>query len=144
MNFTDSGLKLIKEFEGCAFHAYQDKAGVWTIGYGSTRGVCPGMTIDQAQADQRLLEDLHEAMTRVKEQIKVSLNDNQFSALVSFTFNEGAGHLQESLLEKLLNQGNFQGAADQFPRWDRVRGQEVAGLLRRRMAERTLFLTPLA
>lgn len=140
MIFLDDGLKLIKEFEGCAFHSYQDQAGVWTIGYGSTKDVGPNMTIDQAEADRRLLSDLDETMLRVKQQITVALTDQQFTALTVFTFNEGSGHLRESTLEQKLNAGDYQGAADQFPVWDKVRGQVVAGLLRRREAERALFL----
>lgn len=140
MKFNDAGLKLITIFEGCKLTSYQDQAGVWTIGYGSTRGVTPGMVISQDAADQRLLDDLQETMTRVKQQITVPLSDCQFSALVCFAFNEGAGHLKSSTLEQKLNAGDYLGAADEFPKWDKVRGQEVAGLLRRRKAERALFL----
>ena len=74
--------------------------------------------------------------------VTVKINQNQFDALISFSYNLGLGSLQQSTLLRLLNAGNFQAAADQFPRWDRAGGKEGAGLLARRNAERALFLTP--
>ena len=73
--------------------------------------------------------------------VKLQLNDNQFSALVSFSYNVGAYSLFESTLLKLLNQGELQEAADQFPLWDKAGGQSLRGLARRRRAERALFLS---
>ena len=85
---------------------------------------------------------LEAAASAVRAAARVKLNQNQFDALVSFSYNLGLGSLQNSTLLRLLNAGNFQAAADQFPRWDRAGGKEVAGLLARRNAERALFLTP--
>jgi GH24 family phage-related lysozyme (muramidase) len=113
---------------------------VWTIGYGHTKTAEPGMVITEAQAEELLREDLAEFEEAVTEAVEVSINSNQFSALVSFCFNLGAGSLFQSTLLKLLNQGDFQGAADQFPRWDKAGGQALEGLTRRRKAERALFL----
>jgi GH24 family phage-related lysozyme (muramidase) len=135
------GLRLIKSFEGLRLEAYLDAVGVWTIGYGTTRGVQPGMKITQAQAEQFLMQDLETFETAVTDLVNVPLNDDQFSALVSFTYNVGEGAFAGSTLLTLLNQRNYQGAADQFLLWNKGNGGvELAGLTRRRKAERSLFL----
>lgn len=142
MQTNEAGIALIKSFESLRLRAYQDQVGVWTIGYGSTAGVQPGMIITEDQADQMLRADLSEAEAAVSKWVTATLSENEFSALVSFTFNLGAGSLQSSSLRKMLNAGNRKGAADQFLVWDRAGGKEVDGLERRRKAERALFLTP--
>ena len=134
------GLRLIKSFEGLRLKAYQDAVRVWTIGYGTTRGVKPGMVITEAQAEQLLREDVRNFEQAVNSAVKAPINDNQFSALVSFSYNVGAGALRSSTLLKLLNQGDYLGAANQFPRWNKAGGRVLAGLTRRRNAERALFL----
>ena len=136
-----SGLKLITLFEGCELTAYQDAVGVWTIGYGHTVDVHQGMTINQTQADRLLQEDLSRFEAAVEEAVTVGLNENQFGALVSFTFNLGSGSLSESTLLHLLNAGDLRGAANEFPRWNKAGGQPLLGLTRRRLAERALFLS---
>lgn len=140
MAIDSEGLKLIKSFEGMELEAYQDAVDVWTIGYGHTKTAEPGMVITEAKAEELLRQDLEEFEEAVTEAVQVSINSNQFSALVSFCFNLGAGSLFQSTLLKLLNQGDFQGAADQFPRWNKAGGQVLEGLTRRRKAERALFL----
>ena len=140
MTITSEGVKLIKSFEGMELEAYQDAVDVWTIGYGHTKTVEPGMAITEAKAEALLRQDLEEFEEAVTEAVQVSINPNQFSALVSFCFNLGVGSLFQSTLLKLLNQGDFQGAADQFPRWNKAGGQVLEGLTRRRKAERALFL----
>lgn len=135
-----AGLELIKSYESCELVAYQDQVGVWTIGYGHTKGVTPGMTITQAQADQFLQDDVEEFEAAVTECVHVNINDNQFSALVSFSFNVGAFALFESTLLKRLNGGKTQEAANEFPRWNKAGGSPALGLTRRRLAERALFL----
>ncbi len=137
---NQEGLKLVKSFEGLYLEAYPDPVGVWTIGWGVTKGVRPGMKITIAQAEKMLQDELEEFEAAVADAVKVQLNDNQFSALVSFSYNVGARSLFESTLLKLLNQGKFQEAADQLPRWDKAGGQALLGLSRRRRAERALFL----
>ena len=136
-----AGINLIQHFEGLRLTAYPDVIDVWTIGYGHTGpDVHPGLAITQAQADALLAQDLARFEQGVTALVKVPLNDNQFAALVSFSYNLGLGNLQQSTLLRLLNQGDYAGAAAQFPRWDRAGGHEVAGLLTRRKAEQALFM----
>jgi GH24 family phage-related lysozyme (muramidase) len=136
------GLKLLTTFEGCKLTAYDDGAGIWTIGYGHTKNVRRGMTITQAQAEQLLREDLEKFESFVEDAVKVSVNDEQFSALVCFCFNVGPGKngFGGSTLLELLNQGDVPGAANEFPRWNKVNGKPWLGLTRRRLAEQALFL----
>ncbi|MGP1385371.1 MAG: glycoside hydrolase family protein [Thainema sp.] len=135
------GFKLLTTFEGCKLKAYDDGGGVWTIGYGHTQGVFCGMTITQAQANQFLREDLEKFETFVQDAVAVEVNDDQFSALVCLCFNIGPGRkgFRGSTLLRLLNQGNYLGAAKQFPRWNKVSGTPWLGLTRRRLAEQALF-----
>ena len=143
LSCSPRGRALIEKFEGLRLTAYQDMVGVWTIGYGHTGpDVKAGLTITQQQAEQLLINDPARFTHGVTALVTVKINQKQFDALVSFAYNLGLGSLQQSTLLRLLNAGNFQAAADQFPRWDRAGGKEVAGLLARRNAERALFLTP--
>ena len=135
-----AGIQLLTAFEGCELTAYQDSVGVWTVGYGHTKDVHPGMKITQAQAEQLLKQDLGIFEDAVADAITVEINDDQFAALVSFAFNLGAGALFESTLLRLLNTGDFQKAANEFPQWNKAGGQALLGLTRRRLAERALFL----
>jgi GH24 family phage-related lysozyme (muramidase) len=138
---NQSGLNLIKEFEGCILTTYDDGVGVPTIGYGHTLGVTWGQTITFAEAEQLLKEDLTYFENGVNELVKVPLTDNQFSALVSFAFNVGVGAFEESTLLRVLNQKDYDAASDQFLRWVNGGGKVMAGLVRRREAERNLFLS---
>ncbi|MEM8611518.1 MAG: lysozyme [Cyanobacteria bacterium P01_H01_bin.105] len=135
-----SGVGLIKSFEGLRLKAYQDAVGVWTIGYGTTRGVKPGQEISEAQAEALLKADLNRFEQAVNQAVRVSINDNQFAAIVSFTYNVGSGALRSSTLLRKLNRRDIYGAANEFPRWNRAGGRVLAGLTRRRNAERALFL----
>jgi len=134
--------QLIKSFEGLELEAYLCPANVWTIGYGHTKGVKKGDKITKEQAEKLLEEDLAFFRNGVKRLVKVALNKNQFGALVSFAYNLGLGSLESSTLLKKLNAGDYQGAADQFPRWNKSKGKVLTGLVRRREAERAVFLTP--
>ncbi len=143
MNINDAGLNLIKSFEGLRLEAYQDQGGVWTIGYGSTHGVKEGMVINEEQAEAMLLNDLTDAETNLSNTLNANNcnpNSNQFSALCSFVYNVGIGNFRSSTLLKDLIAGDYDSAADQFLVWDHVDGVPNAGLLRRRQAERELFL----
>jgi lysozyme len=141
LSFSPAGLDLTKKFEGLELSAYADSGGVWTIGYGHTGpGVHPGLKITQAEADAFLESDVAGAVTAVNRFATVSLNQNQFDALVDFTFNLGPAVLAHSTLLRDVNAGNF--AADQFQLWDHVKGVVVTGLLTRRKAEAVLFLQP--
>jgi len=145
LTYSSNGLALTEQFEGCELTAYQDQAGVWTIGYGHTGAdVYPGLAITQDQASALLAQDVGTAVACVNNVVAVVLNQNQFDALVDFTFNEGTGSLQSSTLLRLLNGGDFAGAAAQFDVWDYAAGAPNAGLLRRRQAETALFNTPVA
>ncbi|EAW35266.1 glycoside hydrolase family protein [Lyngbya sp. PCC 8106] len=134
------GIKLIKAFEGVELEAYLDAVGVPTIGYGHTKDVFLGMTITQAEAEELLRQDIEEFEIAVEDAVEVEINDHQFSALVSFCFNLGAGSLFKSTLLKFLNVRKLQEASLEFPRWNKAGGQPLLGLTRRRMAERALFL----
>ena len=108
------GLELIKEFEGCRLTAYKCPANVWTIGYGHTKGVKQGQKITLSEAEELLKDDLKIYESYVNKYVKVSLNQNQFDALVSFTYNCGPGSLRVSALLKKLNSYNYKGAANEF------------------------------
>lgn len=135
------GLELIKEFEGCQLEAYLCPAGVPTIGYGHTRSAKLGQTISQADADALLREDLADSEDAVDRLVTAQINDNQFSALVSFTFNIGAEAFERSTLLSMLNaNAQIHIVAAQFLRWNKANGEELPGLTRRRHAEQALFL----
>ena len=142
---SDKGIGLIKEFEGCSLAAYRCPAGVWTIGYGHTgkvdgKAVSLGMRITQTKAAQLLREDLASFEAAVNAAVKTLITQNMFDALVSFSYNCGAGALRNSTLLRKLNAGDYLGAADEFPKWNKAGGKVLNGLVRRREAERKLFL----
>jgi len=133
------GVELIRHFEGCRFDAYLCPAGVWTIGYGHTADVKEGDSIDQEAAEAFLIEDLETFERDVTNLVKVPLTQQQFDALVSWTFNLGAGNLAESTLLKKLNNYQYAEVPEQMMRWVRAGGQVLEGLVRRRAAEAALF-----
>jgi lysozyme len=136
---NSAGLALIKEYEGCRLEAYQDGNNIWTIGFGHTAGVKPGDTCSQMQADAFLEHDLIAAELSVSSLVKVPLTDNQFAALVSFTFNEGTGRLAESTLLKKLNQGGYDLVPACLKTWIFIGPNQSQGLIRRRAAEAALW-----
>jgi lysozyme len=143
---NDAGLDLIKSFEGCRLAAYQDVAGIWTIGYGHIRGVREGMTITEQQATQYLQEDLADTETAVDWMTSPApTTNNQYAAMVSLCFNIGSGNFKTSSVLRFHLARDYASAADAFLLWDKshVDGQlvEVQGLLNRRRAERDLYLT---
>ncbi|HAU3212806.1 TPA: lysozyme [Salmonella enterica subsp. enterica] len=140
MKASDNGRAFIRAREGVKLAAYQDGGGVWTIGYGHTRGVKQGQVINHEQADEFLNNDLRQVESCISERVTVALNQNQFDALVSFVFNVGRQAFSDSTLLKKLNEGNYRAAADQFTRWVYDNDQFVQGLHNRRVAERDLFL----
>lgn len=156
MKTSANGRKLIEGFEGLILKAYDDHndkvvepgqtpIGTLTIGYGHTGpDVHIGMVITKDQADQLLSQDLSGAEKDVARYVKVPLNQNQYDALVSFQFNTGwLGHEHCSLLSA-LNAGNYNLADQDFMLYDRAQGVVLAGLDRRRTAEKALFNTPVA
>lgn len=141
---NQAGLDLIKEFEGYEHKAYRDAVGVWTIGYGFTRGVHERMLINHELAEAALLGELQRFQRAVEELVAVPLNDNEFAALVSLAYNIGVAGFEGSTARRRLNAGDRQGAADAMEWWNKgtVNGQkvELAGLTRRRAREKALFL----
>lgn len=144
-----AGLELIRSFEDLRLRAYLPTPNdVWTIGYGHTRGVKPGDVCTPEQALQWLREDCAEAETAVRQLVKVPLTQGRFDALVSFVFNVGADidadtiaeGLGDSTLLRKLNAGDYVAAADEFLKWNKQKGKVLNGLVRRRAAERELFL----
>ena len=132
----------IEQFEGCKLTSYQDQGGKWTIGYGATGpGIDAGVTWTQRQADDRLEEDVARFLSLVQKAVSVPINDNQTTALVSFTYNVGIYNLERSGLLRFLNQEKYAQAADQFLLWDHVGAYRNPGLTNRRIKERELFLT---
>lgn len=140
------GIALIKGFENLELEAYPDPGtggAPWTIGYGDTGpDVQPGLTITESEAEERLAAKLEHFENAVAEMLEVEPTGNQFSALVSFAYNCGAHNLAGSTLLRLFNAGNTLAAANEFKRWARAGGRVLNGLVRRRDAERALFLTP--
>lgn len=141
------GLGLIKQFEGCRLKAYRDTVGVWTIGFGTTRiagmPVKPGLTITQAEAELLLQHQAEEHLAQALESIEpdVYLSQNQIDALASFVYNVGVGAFRDSTLLKMLNRKQTANeVADQFLRWTKAGGKNLRGLVKRRNAERSLFL----
>ena len=136
---SDEGLDLIKQFEGCELTSYVCPSGVYTIGYGHTGDVLPGQTITQAEADKLLKDDVKRFEVGVNNYTNVPLNQSQYDALVSFTFNVGLGAYRDSTLLRLLNGADYEGAAGQFGRWVNGSNGPLPGLGRRREAEEKLF-----
>ena len=139
MNLGYKGTKILKFFEGCKLTAYQDSVGVWTIGYGHTKGVYDGMTITQEEAEQMLLSELEEYEGYVEKYVTVPLTQNQFDALVVWVYNLGPTNFRNSTLLKELNAGNYNAAGQEITRWNKAGGKVLAGLVKRREAEAQLF-----
>lgn len=160
---NDAGLELIKSFEGIPdgdpetvnIDPYLDPVGIWTIGWGhaiwvnggflrgrenrgAAKALYPG-GITVAQAEQLLRGDLLDVCRDVESLVEVPLTDNQFAALISFTFNLGTGNLSRSTLLRRLNEGDYEGAAVEFHKWNKAGGRVLQGLVRRRAAESELF-----
>ena len=145
MKTSSSCTSLIREFEGFVASAYLCPANVWTIGIGTTvypngTKVKKGDKCTQEQALEYLQHDLKSFEKTVSESVKVPLSQNQFDALVSLAYNIGSGAFKNSTLLKKLNAKDYAGAADQFLVWNKGGGKVLKGLVRRRDAERALFL----
>ena len=136
---TEEGLNLIKRFEGFSHTIYICPAGYPTIGYGHVvlaheqDQFATGIT--QAEATELLRKDVRIAERAVLRLISVPLTDGQFDALVSFTFNLGAGALQRSTLRRKVNRGEHKGVPAELMKWVWAAGKKLPGLVRRRQAE---------
>ena len=154
MQMSEHGLELIQEWEGFELKVYKDSAGLPTIGVGhlltkselssgkiNIKGVAVayGDGLSNQQVMDLLAQDVKPAEDSVNKGVKVSLNQNQFDALVSFTFNVGGGAFSSSTLLKVLNQGQYAQVPDQLRRWTRSGGQVVKGLVNRRENEIKLW-----
>lgn len=135
-----TGQRLTEGFEACRLLPYQDIKGVWTDGWGNTHGVIPnGPAITQEKADADFDRNIAGSVYAVNHYVAINLNQQEFDALVDFVFNVGMGNFSTSTMLKKVNCGDLAGAANEFEKWDMSGGQHVAGLLRRRIAERDEF-----
>ena len=135
-----SDVSLIKEFEGCELTAYKDIVGVWTIGYGHTKTVKPGMKITQRGAEELLRQDLAWVEAVINKYVKVPLKQNQYDAVASLIYNVGGTAFSKSTILRKLNANDFHAASLEFKRWNKAGGRIVSGLVRRREAERVQFV----
>lgn len=151
MQLSEKGLNLIKKAEGFVDHIYKDAGGHYSIGYGTYLQHRPelyekykdGRKITEEEASKLLWEHVSSiAIPTIKSCVKVPLNQNQFDALVCLCYNIGTGAFARSTLVKKLNEGDYQGAADEFLSWNKVNKQPHPFLTNRRKEERELFLTP--
>lgn len=146
MKTSQTGLDLIKKWEGCfltAYHGAADRPGLLTIGYGHTDAAGPpkvtaGKTITKQEAEDILRRDLVAVENDVLSVVKVPLTQNQFDVLVSFTFNLGKGNLEKSTLLKRINKGDY-NVSNEFSKWTKANGVFVQGLANRRADEAKLW-----
>lgn len=155
---NDRGRQIIQEAESLRLKPYRCPAGIWTVGWGHTDPygyveelAKRGGSITKHQAEELLAHDLEESERIVTQAVKVPLNGNQFSALVSFVFNVGPGRKgkkdgfvtlksgRPSTMLRKLNEGDYAGAAAEFPKWVSAQGVQLPGLVKRRAAEKRLF-----
>lgn len=140
MKLGAAGAKLIKSYEQCRLRAYKPTPNdVWTCGWGSTEGVTESTVWTQEEADAAFLKDVEWVEECVNKAVTAQLTQNEFDALCSLCFNIGCTAFGKSTLVKMLNQGDYDAAAKQFARWDKQRGEVLAGLTRRRASEAELF-----
>lgn len=145
MRISDRGLEIIKEFEGFRARAYMCPAGVWTIGYGHTRGVKAGDVVTEQQATELLRNDAKEAEEVVTDLVKVELSQWQFDALVSLVYNIGSGNFCNSTIRRLINEGcdDEDRLRHAWCMWKRAGSRTLSGLIRRREKEFKLFTNKL-
>ena len=141
MKASEKAYSLIRQFEGLRLTDYRCPAGVWTIGYGHTSGVVPGMVITKEQAEELLSQDIVVAENIVNAECQ-NLRQCQFDALVSFVFNVGSGNFRKStLLKKVKANPDDNSIVDEFMRWIYVKGIVLPGLQKRRLAEMRLYFS---
>lgn len=139
--------EIAKPFEGLRLAPYHDPIGLPTVGYGhllshkAWADLAQWEAVTEAEAHALLEADMAKAASAVRRLCPVELNDGQEAALIDFAFNCGAGNLQASALRQAINRGDLDMAAEQFGRWVYAGGVKLAGLVRRRAAERALFMS---
>jgi lysozyme len=136
---SQEGLELIKKFEGCKLKSYKCPAGVWTIGYGHTEDIKEGDIVSPEEANKLLRADVFKFEEYVTDNVIVNLTQNQFDALVAWTFNLGVGNLRNSTMLKKLNNADYTSVPFEMKRWNKAGGKTLDGLVRRRQAESLLF-----
>jgi len=147
MRVNDKALEIIKAFEGFSSVPYLDPIGIATIGFGSIwdingdRITMRHVPINNDEATELLRKEVHHVEAAIKKLISAELTENMFSAIGSLTYNIGTGNLQRSTLRIKINRGKYLDAADEFPKWRRAGGRILKGLVRRRQAEKNLFLS---
>ena len=140
MTISKAGIDFIKSFEGLSLEAYKCPAGVWTIGYGTTKNVTKCMKITKEQADDLFIEDV-EPIERKLNSLGVNFRQEQFDALVSWIFNLGSGNFQHStMLKRIIADADDVEITDQMVKWVNAAGKPLVGLKRRRIAEANMFL----
>ena len=139
MRCSQEGLELIKKFEGCKLKSYKCPAGVWTIGYGHTEDIKEGDIVSPEEANKLLRADVFKFEEYVTDNVIVNLTQNQFDALVAWTFNLGVGNLRNSTMLKKLNNADYTSVPFEMKRWNKAGGKTLDGLVRRRQAESLLF-----
>tara|TARA_R100001015_G_C4632936_1_gene197185 strand:- start:2896 stop:3339 length:444 start_codon:yes stop_codon:yes gene_type:complete len=139
MQISEEGKQLIKKFEGCRLEAYKCSAGVWTIGYGRTTNVKEGDTCTQEEAEKWLNEELVVYGAYVNDAVLITLEQNEFDALVAWTYNLGSTNLNNSTMLRVLNENQKEDVPHQMRRWNKANGKVLEGLVRRREAEALLF-----
>jgi lysozyme len=143
-HINEDGLAAIRRFEGLRTKAYKCPAGVWTVGYGHTSAAGPpsvsaATVVTTKAAEEILKKDLEKFEGAVTRLVKVPVTENQFAALVSFTYNVGEGAFAKSTLLKKLNGGNYDAVPDELAKWTRAGGRKLTGLVNRRAAEAGLW-----
>ena len=134
-------LDLIKKYEGLRLEAYQDSAGVWTIGWGHIHNACPGKVITMREAEMFLKWDVEDT-ERVINFLNLNLTQNQYDALVSWVFNLGIGNLKRSTLFKIMSQDpNDPAIRTEWIKWRKAGGVVLHGLVKRRKEEIDLYFT---
>ena len=140
-HISQTGIDLIKQYEGCKLKAYQDSAKIWTIGFGTTKGITRGMVITPEEAEDLFRGDLIFSEDCIKRLVKVELTQNEFDALVSWTYNLGCGSLRRSTMLKHINRQEHKMLVTlEMKKWNKAKGRVLKGLTRRREAEAKLFL----
>lgn len=139
MKLSINGINIIKHFEGLRLSAYQCSAGVWTIGYGHTKGVKKGQTISQTQADLFLISDVQSVVNALNKG-RFALSQNQFDALTSFFFNLGVGRIETFKNQLLTNPSNPE-ITTRMKKYVYAKAVLINGLVTRREMESNLYLS---
>lgn len=142
MRASTNSIDLIKKFEKCRLEAYEDQGGVWTIGWGTTGpGIRENLTIAQKTADAMLIGDVSRLGIDITPLVGINVNQFQFDAIVSLTYNIGLQAFKDSTMLKLIKDHKLALASEEFDKWIHVHGTVSDGLKVRREAEKKLFLT---